>query len=1106
MYSPETYPEQWKGKSFSQAIGTASTEETPLAADLISGIANFMGSYRTAAGLLPSGEGLLTDKPGWQLEGERFFTATSLPEVSKVICQEENAYDAIKNVVSNTAGGMFFGGTAKLEASESAKLALQSSFMYAQARLNGEDVEHAAIQGAMPYAFKATELLKNDIPEKKSKKSVAYKKPESFALKPKGNKPPEDMTPEEFSTYEYPPLKGGENLSQSVKVKKLLEDAGIPIKDLQVRGSRAFGVETPESDYDIYVKVSDKDRDKADDIVSSLSKEGIDVSINEKGVGKKGGTLRGEKTHQRLIQKARGIITTNKKSPTSDTIVSKSAESPIDNPSNVHEATRNTLGGNFVSGVADTWQRFTGYIGGLAGETLPVTTRAHQPTGEAGARYISARIEAPFRARDVTGEILETGADPMQVGAVLTEDNLRSIRKNFEDAGDSESAANVHTLVGDGGRFQTEEDYQTALNDPIIKETLERYKQIFSPIMDELYKKAQEIAPDETLPTRGHQTGVRINLKAVSKDEPAEKGDISKGQSAGGNLLGTFKKKSPFGVKAKGTGQDYDTNLYNIIENTYARQLEIARYHDFIESMKDNGLAIEGKPGEVHDGYTKFPLQRKTIVISKDGKVNSYPKSKTLYVKNEFAGEFRGAVNVDAPIRGKAIKLINRGLNTAAITGLTDATAHTLNLTTAMLTRPGIGGDALREGIAATGGIGDIAVITHNMIKKGIDVARGDPATTKQMAELAEIGALRSAHKGGGIGGRFLRYYDRLARLVMDDGYKFLVKKGMAEDSQTARREFVNQVGQYNRRAQGEIMRTLKDAGVSPFIVAGKTFVTLGVRNVTMSPGVEATSPAKALQMRGLVAARWAGTIGSIMVMNYMLTKNKGGGIGGRPGTPLLSIDTGKDDKQGRPIVIPIGSIFGYSRALRVTGLLGVIEGIKNGLTDKQAIEDGLQDIGNSLAGIIGGPAVRFVVGALTGHPTAVGFPRQFPAVPPGEMQMASDTAYALGYSNPISAALIEGARKNPGDWAAQAWNFVQRQLPGVSPKSGMKPKTIEDLPKIINSAQVNEFVDYTAKEAKKLPIEERMDYLMKELERIPEPELRMQTMTKIFQKGVFYP
>jgi len=111
------------------------------------------------------------------------------------------------------------------------------------------------------------------------------------------------MIPEEFSLYEIPLVKDESKFPQITRIKQILSKANIEIEEIGVTGSHAMGVATPESDIDIYVKVSEINREKTDNLLIPLSKEKIDVMVNWRGIGKKGGILRGEKTYKRLIKK-----------------------------------------------------------------------------------------------------------------------------------------------------------------------------------------------------------------------------------------------------------------------------------------------------------------------------------------------------------------------------------------------------------------------------------------------------------------------------------------------------------------------------------------------------------------------------------------------------------------------------------------------------------------------------------------------------------------------------------------------------------------------------------------------------------------------------------
>jgi len=117
-----------------------------------------------------------------------------------------------------------------------------------------------------------------------------------------GLREPWEMTREEFSVWEYEPDRS--ETKQLCAVREALQEAGVEVLDIGIKGSRRFGVDRSGSDYDVFVKVSDEDFGLADDVGASLSRRGIDVMVNWSGAGKPGGILRGEKTHRRIVRRA----------------------------------------------------------------------------------------------------------------------------------------------------------------------------------------------------------------------------------------------------------------------------------------------------------------------------------------------------------------------------------------------------------------------------------------------------------------------------------------------------------------------------------------------------------------------------------------------------------------------------------------------------------------------------------------------------------------------------------------------------------------------------------------------------------------------------------
>lgn len=202
-----------------------------------------------------------------------------------------------------------------------------------------------------------------------------------------------------------------------------------------------------------------------------------------------------------------------------------------------------------------------------------------------------------------------SGVDPVRLGAALTEDNLRHIQAKFEEsaeeAGQREEilddlqhemaelaehvrdrdpaaiqemarlrkeyrrisvyqpedaarfaalAKGVFSVVGKkGSPFATDAAYQKFLEEPRTKEALARHRDLWRAVIEPQDKAAMLLDPEMELPSRGLQTGARINLRAEIEGERTR--DVVRAGGRG-NLLGTLRKKSPFacGLTAAGRG------------------------------------------------------------------------------------------------------------------------------------------------------------------------------------------------------------------------------------------------------------------------------------------------------------------------------------------------------------------------------------------------------------------------------------------------------------------------------------------------------------------------------------------------------------------------
>lgn len=731
------------------------------------------------------------------------------------------------------------------------------------------------------------------------------------------------------------------------------------------------------------------------------------------------------------------------------------------------------------------------FLKGVAGESLPKTTKASREVGEAGVRYASSRIAAKPLAQTFATKVLQgTDVDPVEFGAALVEDNLRSIRESLRQKATealadgeatvarkySEQADRVATIIGSkGSPFQTEEQFFDFLQKPETKRAVAQHIQMWQEVVDPQFREAMSIDPDTPLPTRGQQTGARVNLKAVFPEDPAA--NPIRGM-VGSNLTGTFQKKTPFGIKAKGTGEVYDVNYNNLIQNTFERQLEIANKNKFDNMLVASGNAVIDRPGKqvIIDGKPAvgFPLSRKVLIASREGETHVIPRAMNIYVKQSLANEYEGASGVGTKWRSNPISKVLNVINRAALAGLTDATVHVSNQMTALFDRP-LSGKLLTDSLLSATGRTDVPV---TVLKTIIKAFRDNK---EQVSQLAEIGAMRPQDIHFGVFGRVLQQMDKLSRLMLDDTFKSLVKEGLVENTETARREYVNQIGQYNRRLQGRFTRLARDIGFGPFVTAGKTFNALGIRMATLDPGAPGANAFAAGALRANILSKWIGGAVLLGTLNYLMThKLKGGGMLGRPGTPIGNLDLGTNDKSGKQQSFPLFSVLGLGRGLRVTGLSGAINAKRLGLTDADAAESASRDIINSWSAPFAGPPVKAAAIAATGYSPAVDVGRTSRIVPPGENQRLENIKEALRQASPLVQTYLKyrQGKSTP--------EVLSSQIPRFTMTPGKTEPMVDKYPKIVALAQGNAFIDDMIHQARQLPREERRKFVNEQVQRLP--------------------
>lgn len=642
----------------------------------------------------------------------------------------------------------------------------------------------------------------------------------------------------------------------------------------------------------------------------------------------------------------------------------------------------------------------------LAGKSAPKTSTASVESGNTLVRYASSKIAAPLVAESMATDVLGTHYKDAEfgkkLGAVLVEDRLRGIKDAFTKAGDNKAARKVNSLIGQpDSPFKTETEFQAALADPEIRTAIERHKKTVQPTAEAAHEEA-----GGTLAGPGLNTGAFVNLKAIF--EGGEEALLSGGGR--GNLMNPLRRPSRFSKTAAGTAEKYETDYRTIAQRMIEGNFQESTKRQMYDQLVKDGLAEMKDPGEPAPEIggkpaVKFVIERKGVPAG-ENKVRTYVKN--LWVRADLAGEVRQALDVDGPVQRSAIVNAATLLNRIQLAGPTDAVWHTANMLGSIAGSQGgknVLVDMARKlpGVNLTDAVGRVVASSIKVLAKTPDVQR-------QIAELADIGAMRA--KGVAKEGRLAKIaafnhnvislVDKAGRLVRDDMYQNLVRRRLVEDTPANRREWVNQMGQYNGRLMGQFQRFFKDAGFSPFVVAGRNFNRMAMRRITMDPGIKAISPKAAVEMRAIEAFGTIATLFAVPALaNYLLT----GTPAGRPGTKMGQIDTGKDD-DGKHIVIDPAQWTGHRRGMRISGLQAVIEGAQRGETRGRISQNVIRDVMGGVIHPWAGPAVNAASVGYTGY-SPTGYKES-----ENPKDYGANILAALKQLNPAAEALLKSKEK----------------------------------------------------------------------------------------------
>jgi hypothetical protein len=505
-----------------------------------------------------------------------------------------------------------------------------------------------------------------------------------------------------------------------------------------------------------------------------------------------------------------------------------------------------------------------------------------------------------------------------------------------------------------------------------IEENIKRWKEIIEPQQDELHSKWGD---DKTIPLEnaGSVYGARINL--LSKDQELKLNDFHEDSEKEGKLpsMQVVNYRNPDVKqlkidKSQQYNSEFSTDAFNVLKNTFAPRINDAAKIDLYNALIEKGAAVVKSPGGTAPTFNgqegrKFPV-RMPVKDRTTGKTSIIDRD--MWVDPKIHDELMQLLDVNG--RVKALKLLS-GVTELQVIGVADGVAHTKNLMNAV--NNSMSGDpALKEIVKKIPILNSVNTIRE--IRSVMRELHSDtPAIRKEVSDLAVTTGLRSKYDQKGIARyvsmhNFLHEMDTAARIIMSRKYDALVKKGLAVDSPEGKIDFVSQIGEYNRKLMSRWQSTLRDAGFSPFIVAGRAMNRLARRLLLADPGFKSPSDraafeARIMQASGLVMAA---------IVPALINRITTGDMNGRYGTPVGAIDFGPnaDTKDGKRRILDLFALTGIRRGMRLLGLNAAIEGMRNGASIEEIQNNMKNDFTTTSLHPFIGPGVSLAWQTLKGE------------------------------------------------------------------------------------------------------------------------------------------
>jgi hypothetical protein len=477
------------------------------------------------------------------------------------------------------------------------------------------------------------------------------------------------------------------------------------------------------------------------------------------------------------------------------------------------------------------------------------------------------------------------------------------------------------------------------------------------------------------------------------------------------------------GKEYTGPDKPYSQIVQDMVKGTYEQNA----LKEYIQALEDSNLGLAGR-----GGATKTTAGGKPLTKVEIGK-------RSIWIRSDLAPELERAAGKKTAVEKGSLSLLGDALVEVQIQGPTDITYHGVNMIGVLATSPGSKSwfyDFIRN-TTPVGFVDAFARMTYYGMKAM------EPEYQKVWADISKIGAgraeiekktlLQKGFEAVGVPEKVAKYmtpnslshmaltfFDRGGRLAAAKMYENLIARGI-KVGDLDKREFINRMGQYNKRLMPFWDSLLRDAGLSSFVVAGKNMNRQAIRALIGSPGFRTANPEAWIKMR-------VQQLTSLALLMYVIpgviNLKTTGSWGGRPGTRVGEIDWGKNAKDGRPLKFDLLKLFLLRRGRRITGMDALSRGQEQGLGKGQQVHDVVKDIADGYLHPYAGPVVRFVETARTGRDFSA-FPSEGYLVSRNPNSISENIWAAVVNANPTIGQIAKGHDEGTGEVMTPIWSLA---------------------------------------------------------------------------------